>query len=106
MLNALKRKLFYYPDGTLALIQRPLRDYATRNSKRYGTSVLWIAVSAGCLSDRDPRPGGDNGSHRQRSNRRKSESRVRHGLQAKVAMKETNLPHAARPTDLNELQLP
>jgi ABC-type multidrug transport system fused ATPase/permease subunit len=39
-----------YPDGTLVLIQRLMRDYAARYAKRYAMAVAWMAISASCIS--------------------------------------------------------
>ena len=50
MLNALKNRLLSYPDGTLVLVQRLMRDYAARYWKRYATAVAWMAVGAACVS--------------------------------------------------------
>jgi ABC-type multidrug transport system fused ATPase/permease subunit len=50
MLNAFKRRFFSYPDGSLALIRRLLRDYAARYWRYYAAAAVWMAVGAACVS--------------------------------------------------------
>jgi hypothetical protein len=50
MLNAPKRWRFLYQDGTLALIQRLLRDYGARYWTRCATAAVWLAVGAVCVA--------------------------------------------------------
>jgi len=50
VLNTIKIRFLPYPEGTLTLVRRLLRDYARRYWTRYATAVAWMAVSAFCVS--------------------------------------------------------
>ena len=49
-LNAFKSRFFSYPDGTLLVIRRLLRDYGARYWKHYARAVAWMVVSAACVT--------------------------------------------------------